>query len=43
MNAKPYVDFITEILDRRDIYQKLPKENTGLVSVVYVYQLNHLC
>lgn len=42
MNAKPYVVFITEVLDRRDIYQKLPKENTGLVSVLYIYQRNHL-
>jgi len=43
VNAKPSVVFITEILDRRDIYQKLPKENTALVSVVYMYQLNHVC
>lgn len=42
MNAKPYVVFITEILDRRVIYQKLPKANTWLVSVVHSHQLNHL-
>lgn len=36
MNAKPYVVFITETPNRRDIYQKLPKENTGLVSLVLI-------